>query len=185
MPLLRVREAGASEKRITVSAAEKLDQVTREIHPRPDTVSARVRYVIGLMVDGRYERGITSRELAADWELSVKSTEEYASQASRHLELLGSREHVLQLVRAHAAQWVAESGGDRVPASKLLLETVGGLVQRHEHKHEGSQRSDSELFVMMLSEVRADPVLRAKAIAFLTAEQPDVALLTAGESVDE
>jgi phosphate uptake regulator len=167
-----------------MSAAEQLDQVTREIHPRQDTVSARVRYVIELMASGLYERGVTSRELAADWGLSVKSTEEYAAQASRHLELLGQREHVLQMVRNRAAQWIDQFGPDRVPAAKLLIETVGGIVQRHEHKVELSNRSDAELFVLCMTEIRSDPALRAKAIAFLQSESADVALLTEGEAVE-
>jgi hypothetical protein len=168
-----------------VSAAEQLEQVTREIHPRQDTVSARVSYVIELMASGLYERGVTSRELAADWGQSVKTTEEYAAQASRHLELLGNREHVLQLVRKHAASWVRESGPDRVSASKLLLETVGGIIQRHEHKVELSNRSDTELLAMCLTELKSDPVLRAKAIAFLTSEEAlPMHLLTDGETVE-
>lgn len=166
-----------------MSAAEKLPEVTREIHEDPGKGPPRVRYIVDLMVTGQYERGITVLDLAEDWKLSVKTVEHYTTQASRHLELLGNREHVMQLVQSHAARWIAESGPDRVSASKLLLETVGGIVQRHEHKHEVSQRSDAELFLMVLSEIRADPALREKAIKFLTAESVDAALLTEGTEV--
>lgn len=167
-----------------MGAAEAL-QVTREPHQAFPKPVQRIRYIMDLMVSGQFERVETAIELAEDWGISLNTAHTYTTQATRQLELLGQREHVLELVRKHAADWVSEAGGDRVPAAKLLLETVGGLVQRHEHKVEVAQRSDSELFAMMLSEVRADPVLRAKAIAFLTAENPDMELLTAGESVDE
>jgi len=168
-----------------MSAAEQLDQVTRELHPRFDTVTARVWYVVELMAECRYERGVTSRELAADWGLSVKSTEEYAAQASRHLELLGQRDHVLQLVRTRAAKWIDQPAPDRVPAAKLLIETVGGIVQKHEHKVELSNRSDTELLGLCLLELKSDPELRKKAIAFLTSDDPSpMHLLTDGVEIE-
>lgn len=166
-----------------MSAAEKLD-VTREIHTDPGVGLPRIRYVIELMIQGRFERGETASELAADWGLSLNAAQYYTKQAAHQLELLGERDHVLNLVRMNASKWIHEAGPDRVPASKLLLETVGGIVQRHEVKLDVHQRSERELFLLCLSEIRSDPKLRAEAIAFLQAEGDAVGLLTEGEAVE-
>lgn len=166
-----------------MGAAEALS-VTREHPPCPETRLERVMYVRDLMVRQQWVTGETGVELAQEWELTRNCVERYAAEASQSLKLLDSKEHVLTLVRTEAEKWIRESGADRVASAKLLAETHGGITQRHEHKVEVSQRSDSELFLLVLSEIRADPSLREKAIAFLTAESPDVALLAEGTEVE-
>lgn len=168
---------------MTGSSAEAVE-LTREHVPDPGSSRGRILAIIDLMVAGEFERGVTTRELQEQWGVPEGSMKGYCASASRHLELLGSREHVMQLIQVHAERWVREAGQDRVGSAKLLLETVGGITQQHIVKHELSGRSEQELLIMALTEIKSDPVLRAKAIAFLTADDHDVALLTDGKEIE-
>ncbi len=166
-----------------MSAAEQLS-VTREHPPCPETRLERVMYVRDLMTRGLWVRGETAPEIAADWGVTTNCIERYAAEASHSIKLLESKDHVIGLIRDHAERWIRESGPDRVSSAKLLAETHGAITQQHKHSVEISTRSDAELFVMALVEIRNDPVLREKAIRFLSAESADVGLLTTGESID-
>lgn len=144
---------------------------------KPASVAARVRYIVDLMVAGAFERSSTCHEIADEWGMRLDTVQRDAAAASNHLELLGSRDHVMSLVRANAERWIRESGQDRVPSAKLLLETVGGITQQHVIKHELAGRSEQEIFMMAMAEIKADPALRAKAIKFLQSDDVPMMLL--------
>jgi hypothetical protein len=109
------------------------------------------------MARGRWVKGVTLGELAEDWACASTTIEGYSSEAGRHLKLLGEREHVLDLVRAGAAERL---DGAEDPAyvnlSRLLLETVGALEQKVTVRHELAQRPEHELRAMAIAELLAD-----------------------------
>lgn len=155
--------------------------VTREWPPDPGTLETRSAFIANLLATQQWVRGETAPELAAAWGLTQKKIENIASEASRFLKILGERDAVMDVVRIHAVRWLEEAGPDRVAAAKLLVDTVGGFAQRHEVKLELGGKSDAEIFMLTLQEIKADPELRAQAIAFLTSDA-ETPILTEGRS---
>lgn len=51
----------------------------------PELVAERVEHIASLMREHRYKRGVTSKELAAEWSLSVSTVENYTAEASRRV----------------------------------------------------------------------------------------------------
>ncbi len=117
----------------------------RDTHPDFDRAVQRVGYIVELMANMRWERGVTAYELAEDWRIGVSLVENYSTEARRHLELLGQRENVLNIVRASAHRWVQQGDNDRVAAAKLLVDTVGGFTQKQELSVTLEQRPPAEL----------------------------------------
>lgn len=112
------------------AAAKTLEPRARDPHPDCPNARSRVRYIVHLMAEKRWVRGETSTDLAEDWGCSRSLVETYATEASRALELLGDREAVLELVRAHAVEWLEQGENDRVQTARLLVDTVGGFSQK-------------------------------------------------------
>lgn len=62
--------------------------------PLAPPVEQRVRFIRELMARGKYERGVTSKQLAAEWSLAVDTVEGHAAEASRQAKALVDAEAV-------------------------------------------------------------------------------------------
>lgn len=117
------------------------------------TLTARevVRRIMILMTRKQWKRGESAKECAKEWGMTVSLVEHYAAEASRHLDLIGDREALLQTSVGELLRIVDESGSDRVPAIKLALESMGLLKQRHEVEvHEVDKMPKEEVFANAL-----------------------------------
>lgn len=92
----------------------------------------RVGHIADLMLRKRYVKGVTAPELAVEWGLEVNTVEHDAVEASRLLKAMGEPEAVKEIAMLECSRIVAESGQDRVPALRLMLEATGNLKQKHE-----------------------------------------------------
>lgn len=153
--------------------------IPRDPHPTFDTSLERVRYVMHLMARGQWNRGDTGRDIAEDWGISIRYVSLIAAEASRALELMGDKEHILQLVRERCITWIDESDvKDRAQVARLLLETHGGVVNRHEVTAEFKGMREGEIIAEAIHELIADPKARSElrqALDTWDAENPIVA----------
>lgn len=134
-------------------------------HPLFERPVHRIGYIVELMRALRWVRGVTATELAEAWRLSRSVVDDYATEASRHLELLGQREVVLDVVRSSAHQWVLEAGQDRVQAARLLVDTVGGLAQKLDVSVQPAQLPDGAVIARVLTAIERAPEHHAALLA--------------------
>ena len=112
--------------------------------------------IMGLMSRGLWVTGETGKGLAAEWECAENTVRDYASEASRLLELLGQREEVLKVVRAAAYERL-EGAEDRdlVALLRLLADTVGGFDQRLRLDVTVAAKPDGEVVAEVVRELVA------------------------------
>lgn len=66
-------------------------------------------------------------ELIKKWGCSESIFDRYAMAATYYLDRLDARERIIEKIQRKLEDWVDESGQDRVPSAKLLLESIGAL----------------------------------------------------------
>lgn len=101
--------------------------------PDPGTPTGRVWVCVQLMARQTWERGRTGKMLAEAWGVQEALMRRYAQQASQWIKFAGSREGVMDVVRAAAAMRLdGAENKDFVAVARLLVDTVGGFTQKQE-----------------------------------------------------
>ena len=113
-------------------ATEKPDTPRARILAEDQTEAwARSDEVVGLMLRKLWHPGML-QELTAKWGCSQLAARAAQARALYFLARIGERDKVLAEVDEYVQSWVRESGQDRVPAARLLLERMGALRLKHE-----------------------------------------------------
>lgn len=112
----------------------------------PKTQAQKVNRVLAMMVAKRWKRGESAEELASEWGCTKHAVEQVACEAKHLLEIIGEPETVLQTASAELLRISLESGNDRVPALRVMLEATGQLRQKVEVQYDLKSRPEREIF---------------------------------------
>lgn len=104
-----------------------------EQHDGPPPKRARVRFIIDMMTDGRWETGKSAPALAEVWGLHINTVEKDSAEASRHLEDPANLEQARATVATRSLEWADEAAGrGKYDSAGRLLEVhakVAGAIQ--------------------------------------------------------
>ena len=109
----------------------------------PTTVLDRVRHIAELMSRGQWQSGITDYQLAGEWNVSVKTIQNYASEAHRRLaapfkDVEQLRDGALVFLNGLAAEArAARDYNASATAVRTAAQITGMITNRHEVRIDG------------------------------------------------
>jgi len=136
------RKAGKKPQRYAPTTKAELEKIRSHAcnlaHPKLDSVSDRVQYILGLMSEGIWNEK-TTRHLTASigktWGVAVSTVQNYSSEAHRSIDdVLRSRRAEIALRRIHRLEKISDNealmytpgnAGAVVRANEVLLRAVG------------------------------------------------------------
>jgi len=93
---------------------------------------ARIREIQWMMAQGKWVRGKSGRDLAAQWGVPNSTIRSWSAEASRALDMIGDRDAIEAMCRVRLTEIVNDPGADPAQAIRTLLQNIGRLTEKHE-----------------------------------------------------
>lgn len=124
--------------------------------------AARVSRMLAAMLDGTYERGVTSREIAAEQGIAVHTVQKEASIVSHCVDVLadGGKQRVFDAIQARVDAITRKfEAADDVPGARVALEGLRDMARNYgfHGPQKGSGAPEDDDAADALREMLRDP----------------------------